>query len=52
MDWKDTVTTMTDKVFPGISHKIDNNLIGKILFQFLLLKHIKFLIFKINTSNF
>ncbi|XP_022914654.1 transmembrane protein 17-like [Onthophagus taurus] len=28
MDWKQTVTIMSDKLFPGLSHKIDEKLIG------------------------
>lgn len=31
MDWKETVTTVSEKVFPGLSHKIDDRfMIGKI----------------------
>ncbi|XP_018564392.1 transmembrane protein 17-like [Anoplophora glabripennis] len=28
MDWRETVTSVSDHVFPGLSHKIDNKLTG------------------------
>ncbi|KAJ8917682.1 hypothetical protein NQ315_005129 [Exocentrus adspersus] len=28
MDWRESVTSVSDKVFPGLSHKIDDKLIG------------------------
>jgi hypothetical protein len=41
MDWRETVTSVSDKVFPGLSQKVDKTVYGKkLLNRFVALENV------------